>query len=237
MDHINGREWKFDDRAAAGRALAPAVRRLALPPPLLVLALPRGGVPVACEVAEALAAPLDVLIVRKLGHPQQPELAIGAIASGGVLVHEPQVEWELPVSAETFAGIVARERRELARREHLYRSGQAPLDMRGRTVVLIDDGIATGATMLAAARAAHQGRAARVVVAAPVAAPTAVAVLRTTADDVVVLETPAFFQAIGQWYGNFAQLADATVIELLERARRRAPRMTPTGTAPAADPH
>ena len=210
----------FPDRAAAGAALALELERRNLAKPLLVLALPRGGVPVAHEVARVLDAPLDVMLVRKVGMPGQPELAIGAVASGGIVVHEPGIENDFPGLAETFEHIAAQERRELERRERLYRAGLEPLELKAKTVILVDDGLATGYTMLAAVRAARAGGAAAIVVAAPVASPQAVALLRAEADDVVTLQTPAILVAIGEWYEDFAQLEDAEVCRLLGLHRR-----------------
>jgi len=210
----------FPDRAAAGAALALELERRNLAKPLLVLALPRGGVPVAHEVARVLDAPLDVMLVRKVGMPGQPELAIGAVASGGIVVHEPGIETDFPGLAETFEHIAAQERRELERRERLYRAGLEPLELKAKTVILVDDGLATGYTMLAAVRAARAGGAAVIVVAAPVASPQAVALLRAEADDVVILQTPALLVAIGEWYEDFAQLEDAEVCRLLGLHRR-----------------
>jgi putative phosphoribosyl transferase len=210
----------FPDRAAAGAALARELAGRTLAKPLLVLALPRGGVPVAHEVARVLNAPLDVMLVRKVGMPGQPELAIGAVASGGIVVHEAGIESEGPDLAETFERIAAHERRELERRERLYRGGLQPLELKGKTVILIDDGLATGFTMLAAVRAARAGGAAAIVVAAPVASPQAAALVRAEADDVVILQSPAMLVAIGEWYEDFAQLEDAEVCHVLGLHRR-----------------
>jgi predicted phosphoribosyltransferase len=215
------RERVFEDRHAAGRELAAAVVAANLPAPRLVLGLPRGGVPVAYEVAQALKAPLDVLIVRKIGVPYQPELAMGAIASGGVVVHEPHIQQALQISSDIFEQIVAHERAELARREQRYRAGRPPLLLRDQCVVLVDDGIATGATMRAAVHAARIAGARHVAVAAPVAASDTVAMLRGDADAVIVLQTPTFFQAIGQWYEHFDQLTDDAVCDLLAREQHQ----------------
>lgn len=209
----------FPNRAAAGRELAAAVQALALPPPVVVLGLPRGGVPVAYELARALHAPLDVLVVRKIGMPGQPELAIGAIASGNVTVHAPGMAG----LDYGFEQVARRERIELERRERTYRRGLPPLDLRGKTAVLVDDGLATGATMIAAVRAARGAGASRVVVAAPVASDEAQDLLSAEADQTVVLQVPRFLYAIGAWYGTFEQLEDAEVCALLERAREPAP--------------
>src|SRR5215469_356024 len=222
----------FADRAAAGAALAREMRQRSLQPPLLVLALPRGGVPVAYEVARALAAPLDVMLVRKVGMPGQPELAIGAVASGNIVVHERTIEQEMPGIAEAFDRIAAEERRELLRREQVYRAGLAPLALQGKTVVLVDDGLATGSTMLAAVRAARAGGATAIVVAAPVASPQAAQLVGAEADELVILQIPAMLFAIGAWYEHFEQLEDEEVCRLLELRRRdQAQPGTPDHTA------
>ena len=210
----------FPDRTAAGAALAREMQQRPLQKPVLVLALPRGGVPVAYEVARALDAPLDVLLVRKVGMPGQPELAIGAVASGDIVVHERTIEQEIPGIAEAFERIAAQERRELLRREQVYRSGVGPLQLQGKTVVLVDDGLATGSTMLAAVRAARAGGAAAIVVAAPVASPQAVQLLAPEADRMIILQVPAMLYAIGEWYERFEQLEDDEVCRLLELHRR-----------------
>ena len=210
----------FADRAAAGAALAGEMQQRPLRAPVLVLALPRGGVPVAYEVARVLDAPLDVMLVRKVGMPGQPELAIGAVASGDIVVRDPTIEQEVPGIAEAFDRIAAGERRELLRREQVYRAGLEPLALEGKTVVLVDDGLATGSTMLAAVRAARAGRAATIVVAAPVASPQAVDLLAPEADAIVILQIPALLFAIGEWYERFEQLEDDEVCRLLEQHRR-----------------
>jgi putative phosphoribosyl transferase len=210
----------FPNRAAAGAALAREIQQRPLQKPVLVLALPRGGVPVAYEVARVLDAPLDVMLVRKVGMPGQPELAIGAVASGDIVVHERTIEREIPGIAEAFEHIAAQERRELVRREQVYRAGLAPLQLAGKTVVLVDDGLATGSTMLAAVRAARAGGAAAIVVAAPVASPQAAQLLAAEADELVILQIPAMLFAIGEWYERFEQLEDAEVCQLLELHRR-----------------
>jgi putative phosphoribosyl transferase len=206
----------FADRKSAGAALARALQQIKLTPPVVVLGLPRGGVPVAYEVARALRAPLDVMVVRKIGMPGQPELAIGAIASGDIIVREPSAA-EYPLDVP-FAELVERERAELGRRERIYRANAAPIDLRRRTVILVDDGLATGATMLAAVRAARHAGAATVVVAAPVASDEAVAAVGAKADKMVILQTPPVMFAIGQWYENFEQVEDAEVCALLDRS-------------------
>ena len=210
----------FPDRAAAGAALARAMQQRPLQKPVLVLALPRGGVPIAYEVARALDAPLDVMLVRKIGMPGQPELAIGAVAAGEIVVHERTIEQEIPGIAEAFDRIAAQERRELLRREQVYRAGLAPLQLKDKTVVLVDDGLATGSTMLAAVRAARAGGAAAIVVAAPVASPQATQLLAAEADELVILQVPAMLFAIGEWYARFEQLEDGEVCQLLELYRR-----------------
>jgi putative phosphoribosyl transferase len=209
----------FPDRAAAGAALGRELKRRQFKAPLIVLGLPRGGVPVADEVAQLLKAPLDVMLVRKIGMPGQRELAMGAIASGNVLVHEPHLEKLIP--AETFDRVVKEQRRELERRERLFRGGRPPLELTGKTVILVDDGLATGSTMLAAVRAARQAHAAEIVVTAPVASREAADLVRAEADRVVILETPAALFAIGQWYQDFEQIEDDQVIRLLARANLR----------------
>lgn len=216
-----GRGHVFSDRRAAGVELAREVRRHALRAPLLLLGLPRGGVPIAAEIADALHAPLDVMVVRKIGMPGQPELAVGAIASGGLVVRDPHSAIHLP--EETFRLLAAREREELERREHVYRAGRPPLALRGKTVVLVDDGLATGSTMLAAVRAVRQAGAAAVVVAAPVASHQAVKLVSEEVDAVIVLRTPPVLFSIGEWYDNFEQLDDVTVCRLLQRAAETAP--------------
>jgi putative phosphoribosyl transferase len=197
-------------------ALAHELQRRALQPPLLVLGLARGGVPVAYEVARVLNAPLDVMLVRKIGMPGQQELAIGAIASGNIVVHEPRFAKETPSPAPTFDRLLEEQRRELERRERVYRAGRPALELKGRTVILVDDGLATGSTMLAAVRAARQAGAAAIVAAAPVASPQAVALIRSEADAVVILQTPAMLFSISQGYERFEQLEDSEVTRLLE---------------------
>ena len=211
----------FADRADAGMALAQQLRRRSFQTPVLVLALPRGGVAVGFEVARMLDAPLDVMLVRKVGMPGQPELAIGAVASGDIVVHDRTLEQEIPGIAEAFDRIAARERLELLRREQVYRAGLAPLSLAGKTVVLVDDGLATGSTMLAAVRAARAGGAAAIVVAAPVASPQAAQLVGKEADELVILQTPAMLFAIGEWYERFEQLEDDEVCRLLELHRNR----------------
>jgi predicted phosphoribosyltransferase len=189
-------------------------------PDVIVLALPRGGVPVAYEVARALGAPLDVFLVRKLGVPGHEELAMGAIASGGVRVLNQDVVRMLNVPNEVIDRVARRELAELARRETAYRDGHPAPDVRGRVVILIDDGLATGATMRAAAEALRQLGPARVVVAVPVAAPETCDEFQQYVDEIVCLLTPEPFHAVGMWYENFEQTTDDEVRELLEEARQ-----------------
>lgn len=209
----------FVDRKAAGVALGRELQRRTLRPPLLVLGLPRGGVPVAYEVARMLHAPLDVMLVRKIGMPGQPELAMGAIASGGIVIHEPRMEKEFGDLERAFDRVAAEERKELERRERAYRAGLPPLDLRERTVILVDDGLATGSTMLAAVRATHKAGAGAIIVAAPVASRDAAMLIQPEADAAVILQTPAPFFAIGEWYQHFEQLDDAEVRRLLDLGR------------------
>jgi putative phosphoribosyl transferase len=205
---------EFKDRRDAGRALAKVLRAWRGQPDVLVLALPRGGVPVAWEVAQALGAPLDVLVVRKLGFPGQEEYAMGAIAAGGVRVMgDADAGW--PVSARELEAVVAREQAELARREQRYRGGRPPLDLAGRVLILVDDGLATGATMSAAVQAARAGQPKRIIVAVPVASTEAVQSLGALADEVVCLFTPEHFRAVGLWYQDFTQTSDEEVDRLL----------------------
>jgi putative phosphoribosyl transferase len=184
--------------------------------PIVVLGLPRGGVPVAAEVAKALHAPLDVLVVRKVGMPGEPELALGAVATGAVTVQQPLAFGGFAPGAQEFAALAERERHELLRREQLYRAGRPPLELAGKTAVLVDDGLATGATMLAAVRAARKAGAAAVVAAAPVASDEAAALIGAECDDLAILEIPRSLRAIGEWYLDFSQVEDGEVCGLLE---------------------
>jgi predicted phosphoribosyltransferase len=203
-----------------------------------VLGLPRGGVPVAYEVARRLGAPLDVFVVRKLGVPGHEELAFGAIAPGGVRVLAEDLLARLDMPSEWIEAIDARERRELERRERVYRGERPPPALAGRVVVLVDDGLATGATMLAAVRAVREQGPARVVVAVPVADPDVCERLGSIADEVVCVSTPRPMMAVGAWYEDFAQISDDEVRELLARASRPSaggtsadsPRPTPPGS-------
>jgi len=207
----------FLDRADAGRKLAGALERFRSRSPV-VLALPRGGVPVGLEVARALGAPLDVIDARKLGAPGHEELAVGAIAPGAVYVDRLLVR-RLGVSAAYLEQITTAEGRELERRERLYRSGRPPLDVEGRVVILVDDGLATGATARVAVASLRQRRPAQVILAVPVGAPETVARLREVADDVVCLETPPDFRAVSLAYRDFSPTSDAEVVSCLAAAR------------------
>ena len=208
---------RFRNRTDAGRQLAEKLAAYANRPDVLVLALPRGGVPVGCEVARALGAPLDVFLVRKLGVPGYEELAMGAVATGGVRVLNDEIVRGLGISEHEIDAVVARELQELARRERLYRGDRPPPDVAGRTVILVDDGLATGATMRAAIHALRQQRPAGIVVAVPTASPDTSETLKTEADDVVCAMTPEPFFAVGHWYEDFTQTTDDEVRELLAR--------------------
>ena len=205
----------FRDRADAGRVLAGALRHLAGRDDVVVLALPRGGVPVAFEVAKELGAPLDVLLVRKLGVPGHPELAMGAIATGSVRVLNPSVIEPLHIPPGDVERVAAREAVELARREAAYRPGRPPLDIEGRVVVVVDDGLATGSTMRAAVTAVRALGPARVVAAAPVGARETCQQLATEADEVVCARTPVGFRSVGEWYEDFSETTDDDIRALL----------------------
>jgi putative phosphoribosyl transferase len=209
---------RFRDRTEAGRLLAAKLMKYANRPDVLVLALPRGGVPVAYEVARELHAPLDVFLVRKLGLPEREELAMGAIATGGVRVLNEEVVRALQVPDEVIDAVTAEERQELNRRERLYREDRPAPAVRGRTVILVDDGLATGSTMRAAVAALRQQHPAKVVVAVPVGAPDTCAEFKEEADEVVCARTPAPFFAVGLWYGDFSQTTDQEVHDLLRSA-------------------
>src|SRR5262245_18523643 len=208
----------FQDRTEAGRQLAALLSHYADRDDVVVLALPRGGMPVAYEVARALHAPLDVFLVRKLGVPGQQELAMGAIASGGVRVLNQPVVYALDISEEEIEAVAREEMKELARREEIYRDGRPFPAVRGRTVILIDDGLATGSTMRAAVEALRQRRPAQVIVAVPVAAASTCEEFKAIADDVICAETPEPFHAVGLWYDDFSQTTDQEVHDLLARA-------------------
>lgn len=211
----------FQDRRQAGRALAQIVREECADElsagDAIVLGLPRGGVPVAFEVARGLHLPLDVFVVRKLGVPGQEELAMGAVASGGVLVLQDDVIGAYRLSQETLDAVAARERVEIERREAAFRNGRPPISLAGRTVIVVDDGLATGATMRAAARALRSV-ARRLIVAVPVAAPGSREELSRAVDRVVCIESPEPFHAVGEFYRNFSQTTDHEVRALLALA-------------------
>lgn len=209
----------FRDRAEAGQRLAGMLSHYAKLPDVVVLALPRGGVPVGYEVARALSAPLDVFLVRKLGFPGQEEFAMGAIASGGARVLNSSLIQRMHVTPETVDAVAAKELRELERRETAYRGSNPLPSVRGKTVILVDDGLATGASMYAAAAALRSENPARIVVAVPVGAPSTCADFGALVDEVVCAEAPAAFSAVGQWYDDFDQTTDEEVRELLRRAR------------------
>ena len=210
---------RFRDRREAGRVLAEKLRAYANGHPgVLVLGLPRGGVPVAYEVARALGAALDVFVVRKLGVPGHEELAMGAVASGGMRVLNEDVVCELGISESVIDAATDAQRQEVARRERLYRADRPAPDVRGRTVILVDDGLATGASMYAAITTLRQHAPARIVVAVPTAAPETCAALRTQVDDIACAITPEPFFSVGLWYDDFSQTTDDEVRDLLARA-------------------
>ena len=211
-------EIAFPNRAEAGRLLAEKLEKYVGRNDVIVLGLPRGGVPVAFEVAQRLGAPLDVFIVRKLGMPGFEELAAGAIASGGVRVLNEDVIRALPNAEEAIESVTARETAELERREQKYRDGRPAPELRDRIVILVDDGLATGATMRAAVKALRQSAAAKIVAAVPVGPPDTCHELEEQADETICLSMPEFFQAVGQYYEDFSQISDEDVRELLGRA-------------------
>jgi predicted phosphoribosyltransferase len=209
---------RFRDRTEAGQLLAGALTAYANRPDVIVLALPRGGVPVAYEVARALNAPLDVFIVRKLGVPGHEELAMGAVASGGIRVLNEPVVRALQIPEYVINAVAEWEQREIERREREYRGDLPPPDVKGRTVILVDDGLATGSTMLAAVKALRQQRPARIVVAVPTAARDTCEALKAEVDEIICAVTPEPFYAVGFWYENFTQTTDEEVRELLARS-------------------
>jgi predicted phosphoribosyltransferase len=213
----------YQDRSEAGRLLATKLTAYAHRQDVLVLALPRGGVPVAYEVAKALHAPLDVFVVRKLGVPGHEELAMGAIATGDVCVLNEQVVHMLHISDSVIDAVAAEERRELERREHLYRDNRPPPDVHDCIVILVDDGLATGATMRAAVAALRQQHPARMVVAVPVAAPSTCEEFSTEVDEIICAQTPIPFFGVGYWYVDFSQTTDKEVYDLLARSEQERP--------------
>jgi predicted phosphoribosyltransferase len=223
----------FRNRVEAGAALGERLRELGFHEDVVVLALPRGGVPVAREVAVALGAPLDVLIVRKIGAPFNPELALGAIAFGGVTVYNEELLAELGLDKASLEGVRLRELAELERRERAYRGGRPLPDLKDKTVVLVDDGVATGATMHAAVTATRALHPKRVVVAVPTSATDSAARLEAVADRVVALATPEPYFGVGAWYAEFPQLTDEEVVRCLEEhATRVASRPDASGREP-----
>jgi predicted phosphoribosyltransferase len=233
----------FRDRRDAGRVLASLLSRYRDRDDVVVLALPRGGVPVAYEVASALGAPLDVFLVRKLGVPGQEELAMGAIASGGMVVINDDVVRGLGIRPEAVQRVAEQEARELLRREAAYRDGRPPPDLAGKVVIVVDDGLATGSSMLAAVNALRQLGPARIVVAVPAAPESTCRELGAVVDDVVCATTPSPFVAVGQSYWDFTQTTDDEVRELL-RVSANTPRQrgpgggdAPRGGVPATFPH
>ena len=209
----------FSNRREAGRELARLLPSARPSDDVVVLALPRGGVPVAFEIARALGVPLDVFLVRKLGTPGHPELAMGAIASGGIRVLNDEVVQALDIPPHLIDAVTEREQSELERRASAYQQGRPFPSLRNRTVVLVDDGLATGSTMKAAVQAVKQHEPARVVVAVPVGAPEICRALRAIADEVICARTPAHFSAVGEWYRDFAQTTDDEVTALLSAHR------------------
>lgn len=208
----------FKDRTAAGQILASKLVDYTNCPDVLVLALPRGGVPVAFEIAQALNAPLDVLVVRKLGVPDNPELAMGALASGGVRIINQQIVDDLKITDEVIARVAAQEQRELERRESIYRGDEPFPELTGRKVILVDDGLATGATMWAAVIAVRQKKPHEIVIAVPVAAPETYQQLQSKVEKIVCISTPSQFYSVGMYYEDFPQTTDAEVHELLKKS-------------------
>jgi predicted phosphoribosyltransferase len=215
--------WRFPNRTEAGRELASMLRGFKNRSDVVVLALPRGGVPVAFEVARALKAPLDVFTVRKIGAPQNEEYALGAIATGGLTVIDWSLAEQLDVSDAVLGEVIAGEREELKRREQLYRGDRGPLKLEGKTVVLVDDGLATGATMRAAVSALRTLKPTRIVVAVPVASREAAIALHHEADAFLCAVLPSQLYSVGQWYQEFSQTTDAEVLELLRRGQEWTP--------------
>lgn len=221
MANHPSQDQPYDDRRGAGTELAGHLaERFARRDDVIVLALPRGGVPVAYEVARALAAPLDVFLVRKLGLPDHPELAIGAIASGGVRVLNGDVVSWYGVSPEDIERVARDEQAELERRERTYRNGQQIADLRDRIVILVDDGLATGSTMKAAVQAVRAHAPSRIVVAVPVGSAETCREFADLADEIVCARAPQHFRAVGEWYREFSQTTDEEVRELLDTAAR-----------------
>ncbi|TPG73872.1 phosphoribosyltransferase [Pseudomonas arsenicoxydans] len=208
----------LQDRPAAGRRLVAPLQAYAQRPDVIVLALPRGGVPVAYEVATALDVRLDLMLVRKLGVPSHEEFAMGAIASGGIQILNQQALRAHPIDKAAFDAVVVRETRELLRREQVYRGTRAPVQLKDQVVILIDDGLATGASMMAAIHAVRVHGPSRIVVAVPVGPPETVEALRGEVDELVCPIMPEWLMSIGHWYMDFSQTSDAEVMQLLQRA-------------------
>ncbi len=212
---------RFRDREEAGRMLADKLRRYAGDPNALVLGLPRGGMAPAYEVAAALDLPLDVLVVRKLGTPGQQELAMGAISRGGIRVLNEDVVRGLRIPQSKIDEAIKREAPELERREKLFRGDRSPLALAGRTVIVVDDGLATGSTMLAAIQCVRVQKPSRIVMAVPVAPPKTCERFRSEVDELICLSTPEEFSAVGEWYDDFAQVDDAEVVDLMKKGAAR----------------
>jgi putative phosphoribosyl transferase len=215
--------WRFTNRTEAGRELATMLHGFRNRSDVLVLGLPRGGVPVAFEVAKALRTPLDVFTVRKLGAPENQEYALGAIASGGATAVDWSLVEQLRVSDAVLGAMIADERAELERREHLYRGDRGPLNVAGKTLIVVDDGLATGSTMRAAIAALRTLEPARIVVAVPIASREAAAAVRHDADALLCACLPVELSSVGQWYEDFSQTTDDDVLDLLRRAGAWAP--------------
>jgi predicted phosphoribosyltransferase len=224
----------FADRTTAGKQLARAILARNMPFPAISLGLPRGGVPIAFEIARRLEIPLDVLVVRKIGMPGQPELAIGAIAPGGVIVREPD-GYPLMIDSFSFERLARSERKELERRNRVYRAGLLPLELKGKTVILADDGIATGSSMLAAIRSARVLGADRVIAASPIVSEEGAALVAAEADDLIAIRIAAQLGSVGEWYEHFEQLEDSEVCELLAASRMTSPALTSAFRETAAD--
>jgi putative phosphoribosyl transferase len=222
---------RFKDRLQAGKLLATQLHSYAGQPNVLVLALPRGGVPIGFQVAQALAAPLDILIVRKLGMPGHEEFAMGAIASGGLCVVQPGLGEKYGILPAQIEAVKQRELAEIERREQLYRTTRPAPQLHGRIVILVDDGLATGSTMLAAIQAVREARPARLIVAVPVSAPETCRELGAEVDEIICLHTPAQFFSVGMWYQDFEQTTDQEVIDFLEQAESEQARRQPPPTA------
>jgi len=211
----------YRDRTEAGRLLAAELTHYKSKPDVVVLGLTRGGVPVAAEVARAVGSPLDVIVVRKLGVPFQPELAMGAIAGDGTQVLDQSLVHALGITDKEVDAVIEKERAELERRERLYRGGRPPLDLKGRTTIVVDDGLATGSTMMAAVAFARKRLAKRIVLAVPVASVEAIEKLSEKVDECVCLATPEPLFAVGEWYWNFLPVSDIEVVKLLEESAKR----------------